>query len=238
MRHRRHGRTRAVIRRESRSSALPWRAAPVALVVVALVAGTAVGARTVGTTTASFQTASYLRADPVTSQFDVGLRLPGDGVVHQVGPRGTALEVTASPGTEGTFVPGATARLDVEVFNNSGAIPASVSVDLGAAADVPSVQDSLRVSGLVTLDSGETVVLFGTPEDPAASEATLEDARAWAVTLTPRGVQPLDDGEAWVPGSAGSAAEVSIWWHLPEEPGLDVSGAVVDLVARFGGVAT
>lgn len=226
---------RPVVRGGRRRGAPARAVVPVVVLVAVLSSGLAAGAGGIGTTTAAHHESSFLRADAVTSQFDVGLRLPGDDGVSQVGPAGTELEVAAAPGGEGRFVPGATARLEVEVFNNSETLPAAVRVALGAAGEATTVHEAVRASGIVTYASGEQVVLFGDPADPASSETGLAEAQTQAGVLAPRGQAALLPGEPWLAGADGSVATVTLWLHLPQEAEVEDGNRDMGFVARFDG---
>ncbi len=157
-----------------------------------------------------------------SGQFGVAIRDAG-GKVRQSADR----SVTYAYSDSGDFVPGNTAVLTLAVFNNSVAADGRFTLRItGTGTLAPFVRYS------VSMDAAEssTVVVTGTPDEPAAGAAMPGDAlRADLGVVPPAGVR-LADGDA-VPASAvGSVRTLTVKVHLLDDPHLrGLSGGAFDL---------
>jgi opacity protein-like surface antigen len=115
------------------------------------------------------------------------------------------------------FVPGSTAELGVNLFNNSRAsgalLGASVETDAAGAGTNPA---QLRFSAAAIIGERKTT-LFGDPAHPEAGvpAASIPDS---AVRLNPRQADPLRPGQPWA-GTDDSRTKLVLYVHFPDTPG-------------------
>jgi hypothetical protein len=175
-------------------------------------------------TTASFRDDAYLHLDDMTSAFQIGAVHTATGTVHAVSPTGTSMTLAVPAGARGSYTPGTTASASVDVFNNSPGLDAQLDLAVAAGPDSDeALAAAIRVSARAVHHDGHVQELLGTPADPAASPVTLAEATAVLDrALAPRQADPLGDGDAFVPGAAGSAATVEVWLHLA--PTAEIAG--------------
>ncbi|AQX81067.1 hypothetical protein BWO91_14775 [Plantibacter flavus] len=138
--------------------------------------------------------------------FSLGLVTPS-GFATQVG----AKRATLSYANEDRFVPGATARIDIRVFNNSPTIAANIRLSIVADG---ALADTVRFSAS-SASGGETVGVFGSPDEPEVNGlAAAVIPRSQSISLSPRISEPIAEGAVWS-GPATSQVVLSVYVHLP-----------------------
>lgn len=184
-----------------------------------------------GTTAAAYTDRGFLNA-AYSSSFAIGA-VDAAGRVHLT--RGDSL--SGRFGALDRMVPGSTAELGLDVFNNTRGSAAQASVRVapegelageyrfsaavvppGAAGD-PSAADP----------SAGGRVLFGDPADPSRGLPAAEIPSGAALRLPPREGDPLADGDAWT-GPAASRTRVVLYAHLPDN---DRTSAVSSAATRL-----
>lgn len=198
-----------------------------------LVAGGLVGGAMLTTDTwASYQDQAKL-ASVYNGYFSAGIMdsanifKPGDG--------GTS--VVAFTGAD-AFVPDTTAIIPLSVANNSPTVGAIMSVAISPGEIPATVAGALRVSVDQTID-GVTTTMLGTPENPSASTATLDDlAAAHSAALAPRGTDPLASGATWT-GPENSRSTLRVYLYLKDDPAFHTMTSVaLDLSVAVTGAST
>ncbi|OFI36845.1 hypothetical protein BIU82_12335 [Arthrobacter sp. SW1] len=186
------------------------------LVGAAAVVILASGVFTAAATQAAYDDHARL-STTATGSFELGL-LDSEG--RTVLPGKDQLRFTF-PDTTG-FVPGSTAELGVNLFNNSRAsgalLGAKVETDAAGAGKNGAGKDpaQLRFSA-AAISGGQKTTLFGDPAHPESGVpgAAIPES---TVRLAARQADPLPDGQPWA-GPDASRTRLVLYVHFPDTPG-------------------
>ncbi len=181
-------------------------------------------------TEAAFTREATLAFTVKSPEFDIVL-IQHDDTVRSFGSDGLVLDLDSDT----PFVPGSTARITLEVGNNSSAGAAALALTPDASGDL---SDHLRLSAQAMRGDGSRIVLFGDPANPELGVVPGSVPPAASVQLAARGGTPLDDGAAWE-GPDDSAATVTYFVHLVDDAELrQVTGASFALGLRLDSQST
>ncbi|QIM19206.1 hypothetical protein G7066_12650 [Leucobacter coleopterorum] len=162
------------------------------------------------TTAAVFRDNAFLgMGDVITSKpFSIGL-VGQNNRVQQIGADSTSYTFDGKD-----FLPGATHKVSVRVFNNSPETQASLGMSVKPVAGVlDDLSGFVRVSASV---NGSTV--FGNPASPTASTQLTPATATNVVTLDSRGRAQLANGDTWVAGTnANSSVVVDLWFTFKDD---------------------
>ncbi|WP_187365085.1 hypothetical protein [Cellulosimicrobium cellulans] len=200
------------------------RLAPLAAFALVLVAGTVA-------TAAAFTDAAHLNlgtegvgsADP----FEIVL-VDAGGVAHDAEP-GAPMPVDVPD--RDALVPGRTVQSQVRVAANHPELAADVLATVAgeAVAGTPDITPYLRVT---VLGPGGEVLLGTGPDDPQGGVPL--GATADLGVLAARAADPVEDGEPWTAGAAGSDTTLTLLVHYLEDPATTaLNGGQAHLTVRF-----
>ncbi|GAA2186237.1 hypothetical protein GCM10009786_06130 [Leucobacter alluvii] len=159
-------------------------------------------------TASAFTEEAKLAFSVKSSEYDTVL-IQQDRSVRSFGLNGIALDLDSDE----PFVPGSTARVILQVGNNSAAGEASLTPFPEVAGEL---SEHLRMSALATRGDGSEVVLFGDPANPASGVVPGSELPDTAVQLAARGGTALKDGDTW-DGPEESSATVTYFIHLNDD---------------------
>lgn len=162
------------------------------------------------TTAAVFRDNAFLGMGDVISSKPFSIGLVGqNNRVQQIGSDTTSYTFDGKD-----FLPGATHKVSVRVFNNAPETRASLSLSLKPVAGViDDLSGFVRVSANV---NGSAV--FGNPTAPASSTQLTPATAANVFTLDSRGRAQLANGDTWVSGTnANSSVVVDLWFTFKDD---------------------
>ncbi|WP_426625416.1 hypothetical protein ACPPVW_04960 [Leifsonia sp. McL0607] len=217
------------------STLVPVVAGLVAVAAIAIAAGPTYSALTAG-------------ADLIVSAGDstaAGSSGPIDLVTidgHEVATRTNDSAAFVPLAADDRYAPGHTFHLEVGVADNDPDVAAAITVAVvgmdsagtGVVGTSPNLTPLLRVT---VVDTTTGHVLVGHSATDASRGAPVADASATIAHVTQRDADPLNDGDRWTDGAAGSRHELEIMVYCPDSPAaLGLTGGRSDLALMLYGI--
>ncbi len=205
------------------------RLATLAVFALVLVAGTVA-------TAAAFTDSAHLNLDSEGigsgDPFEIVLVSAG-GIAFDAEP-GTPMPVDVP--ARDALVPGRTVQAEIRVATNHPQLAADVLATIAGepVAGTPDITPYLR---LTVLGAGGEVLLGTGPDDP--QDGVPLGATADLGVLAARGAAPVEDGQPWTAGAAGSDTTLTVLVHYLDDPATTaLNGGQAHLTVRFDATST